>query len=321
MSDSDEDSVPDDIEISGIPMPSGEIVYPDPNNKHSDDDGLTDGEEVGTLVRNPASPACTPDEAVEYKFYFNIKSDPTKVDSDGDGLNDDEEKSKGTNPLNKDSDGDMSDDFHDSYPLEPNTLVYNRQEAYEYSHTWFNNYNTANYYYGEATNNDCANFASQCVYAGGMPQCNDWFMQKCNYSFVTGKSIALLRGCHYGIADNGQSWMWSTSWTANDLYAGSLPHPDYFRAYRSKYFKEFSTIEDFNELIKSKQVQKGDLIYFYDNTDCRHVCFIQDVTDNDIIMASHTSEYENKSFRENFSDFSNTYRYFCIVCIDDIIIE
>ena len=88
MSDSDGDGVPDDIEISGIPMPSGEIVYPDPNNKHSDDDGLTDGEEVGTLVRNPATSACTPDEAVEYKFYFNIKSDPTKMDTDGDGLND-----------------------------------------------------------------------------------------------------------------------------------------------------------------------------------------------------------------------------------------
>ena len=88
MSDSDEDGVPDDIEISGIPMPSGEIVYPDPNNKHSDDDGLTDGEEVGTLVRNPATPACTPSEAVEYKFYFNIKSDPTKVDSDYDGYDD-----------------------------------------------------------------------------------------------------------------------------------------------------------------------------------------------------------------------------------------
>ena len=81
--------MPDDIEILGIPMPSGEIIYPDPNNKHSDDDGLTDGEEVGTLVRNPATSACTPEEAVEYKFYFNIKSDPTKMDTDGDGLNDD----------------------------------------------------------------------------------------------------------------------------------------------------------------------------------------------------------------------------------------
>ena len=50
---------------------------------------MTDGEEVGILVRNPATSACTPEEAVEYKFYFNIKSDPTKMDTDGDGLNDD----------------------------------------------------------------------------------------------------------------------------------------------------------------------------------------------------------------------------------------
>ena len=55
---------------------------------------MTDGEEVGILVRNPATSACTPEEAVEYKFYFNIKSDPTKMDTNGDGLNDFEDPKK-----------------------------------------------------------------------------------------------------------------------------------------------------------------------------------------------------------------------------------
>ena len=59
-----------------------------PNNIDTDVYYLTDGQEVYALIRNTASSACTPDEAVEYKFYFNIKSDPTKVDSDGDELND-----------------------------------------------------------------------------------------------------------------------------------------------------------------------------------------------------------------------------------------
>ena len=92
MSDSDQDGVPDDIEISGIPMPNGELVYTDPNEKHSDKDdehpegdGLTDGEEVGKLVRQtPLS--WTPEEYVKYKFTFKIVSNPTEIDSDGDGL-------------------------------------------------------------------------------------------------------------------------------------------------------------------------------------------------------------------------------------------
>ncbi len=87
MSDSDGDGVPDDVENSGIPMPNGEIVFTNPNKFDTDEDGLSDGDEVGKLKR--VAPAYgTPEEAVVYKFYLNIESNPTKEDSDGDGIND-----------------------------------------------------------------------------------------------------------------------------------------------------------------------------------------------------------------------------------------
>jgi uncharacterized protein YegL len=92
LDDKDGDGVPDDIEIYGIPMPNGELVFTDPNEKHSDKDiahptgdGLTDGEEVGKLVRQSAS-WYTPEEYVKYKFVFNVTSNPTKMDSDNDGI-------------------------------------------------------------------------------------------------------------------------------------------------------------------------------------------------------------------------------------------
>ena len=89
LSDTDGDGVPDDIEISGIPMPSGKLVFTNPNIADTDGDGLTDGEEVGTLYRDPSNPMSTPEQAVVYKFRFNITSNPTFADSDYDGIDDD----------------------------------------------------------------------------------------------------------------------------------------------------------------------------------------------------------------------------------------
>lgn len=51
---------------------------------------------------------------------------------------------------------------------------YNRQSAasYAYLHADTNNYNTAYHSYAP---NDCANFVSQCLYAGGIPMDNTWY--------------------------------------------------------------------------------------------------------------------------------------------------
>lgn len=88
LSDKDKDGLPDDIEISGIPMPNGKLVFTDPNKADSDEDGLDDGYEVGKMRRSQYFPSDVPDYAVSYKFSFNVTSNPTKVDSDGDGYAD-----------------------------------------------------------------------------------------------------------------------------------------------------------------------------------------------------------------------------------------
>ncbi len=86
LSDTDGDGVPDDIEISGVPMPSGKLVFLDPTNPDTDGDGLSDGEEVGKLYR--VSPSDVPDQGALFKFSFDVTSDPTLVDSDEDGFED-----------------------------------------------------------------------------------------------------------------------------------------------------------------------------------------------------------------------------------------
>lgn len=88
LSDTDNDGVPDDIEISGVPMPNGKLVFLNPTDPDTDNDGLYDGKEVGKMRRGYYVPSNVPDYAVTYKFSFDITSDPTLEDSDNDGIED-----------------------------------------------------------------------------------------------------------------------------------------------------------------------------------------------------------------------------------------
>lgn len=75
--DSDGDTIPDVLEITGWSVASGSLYVTNPNNADTDGDGLSDGEEAGQL--RPSD-----DDRV---VYLGV-SDPTKVDSDEDGLTD-----------------------------------------------------------------------------------------------------------------------------------------------------------------------------------------------------------------------------------------
>lgn len=83
LTDTDKDGIPDDIEISGVPMPNGKLVFLDPTNYDTDNDGLSDGDEIGQLRRYSSSVG--PNQYAEFKFSFNVNSDPTNCDTDGDG--------------------------------------------------------------------------------------------------------------------------------------------------------------------------------------------------------------------------------------------
>ena len=66
---------------------------------------------------------------------------------------------------------------------------YNRQAAASYAYTYALSYNPDYYFWKDANNTDCANFSSQCLTAGGLPQDATWkyFYNKkdLSYSFST----------------------------------------------------------------------------------------------------------------------------------------
>ncbi|MFD2671739.1 vWA domain-containing protein [Marinicrinis sediminis] len=106
--DSDEDGIPDSVEIKGIRtgLFFSKLVMTDPHDPDSDDDGLLDGEEVG--------------EAFEINLfnqtysYYPMYSHPLLPDTDGDQLSDFEErKVYGTKSLTADSDFDSLSDYEE----------------------------------------------------------------------------------------------------------------------------------------------------------------------------------------------------------------
>lgn len=102
--DSDQDGIPDLVEIAGWKTEDGEVYQTDPQKVDTDSDGLSDLEEAGEVVSGEGLDAI-------YAGY----TDPAKADSDDDGLDDGTEHhgwliERGnryfTNPVNADSDGD-----------------------------------------------------------------------------------------------------------------------------------------------------------------------------------------------------------------------
>jgi hypothetical protein len=94
--DGDGDGLKDSLEAAGWLTRNGETFLTDPSNIDTDADGLTDGDEAGSLLSDD-------DGANVFAGY----SDPTLPDTDGDGLGDADEADLGLNPMSPDSDDDQ----------------------------------------------------------------------------------------------------------------------------------------------------------------------------------------------------------------------
>ncbi|WP_154553138.1 VWA domain-containing protein [Halorhabdus sp. CBA1104] len=95
--DSDGDGLPDSLETNGIPIGhtgyGSTHVETNPDAQHSDDDGLTDGEEVGTYREETFSFAVNEQSRTQVAQYYELQSNPALNDSDDDGLTDLQENS------------------------------------------------------------------------------------------------------------------------------------------------------------------------------------------------------------------------------------
>jgi CSLREA domain-containing protein len=91
----------DDLTVNGVVVEPGGPVVPD-----SDDDGLSDGDEINVYGTDPLDPDTDDDGLDDGAEVLELGTDPLDADSDDDGLDDGLEVAAGADPLNPDSDGD-----------------------------------------------------------------------------------------------------------------------------------------------------------------------------------------------------------------------
>jgi uncharacterized protein (TIGR03382 family) len=98
--DSDDDGLSDGEEVN----PNGSSAS-DPLNADSDGDGLSDGDEVNTYGTDPGQ-ADTDGDGLTDKEEVDAGTAPNLADTDGDGISDGDEVDAGSDPLLYDTDGD-----------------------------------------------------------------------------------------------------------------------------------------------------------------------------------------------------------------------
>jgi len=96
-----------------------------PQNPDTDNDELSDGDEVNRHGTNPLNPDTDTDELTDGDEGLRRGTDPKNPDTDCDGLRDGEEVRLGTDPKNPDTDGDGLNDSDEvrrgTSPLKPDT--------------------------------------------------------------------------------------------------------------------------------------------------------------------------------------------------------
>lgn len=135
-------------------------------------------------------------------------------------------------------------------------------------------------YYNYRT--DCANFVSQCLYAGGVEMTNEWY----SYKRET-KINKLLSVVEF---DVGEPWRLA----AKQYEYFSDPDNGYISG-------EVLTVEasTISSVAGNSKIQMGDLLYFAeDGTNPHHATIITKVCGGEIYYAGHTSSRFDKALSE-----------------------
>lgn len=286
----------------------------DPNNgAKSDNDDLTDWEEVDTEsglitwdnngnIQLPTFEQClnkVHDQGFSYvlneyndsvpsymhRYFYGveilpIKSNPCEEDSDGDGLLDGE------------------DPYKVRYNLYRN---YDREKAIDYALKWYDGYNSFYYCY----DNDCTNFVSQCLYAGGIPENEEWYSTRGEIDhLISGWFLSVLpsefeiNGEEYMLGYKGQNLLYK--WDVSDAWNSVNDNRNHFDNFDySEGLIKIPGTDNIAEAVASGDIQIGDIVYFDHEDDgiYEHAAVVSKVDDNMIYYAAHTDSYDYKPIK------------------------
>lgn len=183
--------------------------------------------------------------------------------------------------------------------------AYNSSNAVAYALKWAGEKSTGDAYYNPnfvSQDQDCTNFVSQCMFAGGVSGC------------ISAASYALAyikNGCSSGRKDEWyyieNKWgtgSWSSTWTLVD----SNGSKDGLRQYLSRSGK--TTSKKTNVTLDNntyKNVKAGDIIQIsYDGgSTYGHSVIVSSVYNGQIYFCAHTNNRKNANLKTTLSKYSN----------------
>lgn len=196
----------------------------------------------------------------------------------------------------EDSDSDGVADCCDQEPDKANRF-YNRSVVREYAKAASEELQNGTFRYlspaqGDSATN-CANFVSQCLYAGGFEMNEEWYMKKYSGGTSSLKRLSdkitttaerFVSGS-FGIGNandyTDMDYKWSLIWScAGDQLEYGTEH-----FFEGKY--EVNTFDEFYEIIRKAHIETGDVIY-QSVGNIHHVVIISDIDEEGTVyIASH----------------------------------
>lgn len=188
---------------------------------------------------------------------------------------------------------------------------YDRQRAceqakYAYEHTENGVFRYLDPGHGDRATN-CANFVSQCLYAGGWEMNDEWFMKQYNDSVIFPKRFAdklcsFAKGRIYDstgfikekdLVSSDMEYKWSNTWTCAGVQLEYGESRFYSGCYEVMNFSELeSTVADNN-------IKPGDVIY-ENPGNIIHVLMITDIDSNGrVYYSSHNPPTYNRLLDED----------------------
>ncbi len=196
--------------------------------------------------------------------------------------------------------------------LTPEKYTYDREDAIHYAQKWSDSMKgwdsrieavLGKLYIGRnpkypTYGSNCANFVSQCIDAGGVPQSTTWHAtkEKTQMQWISGSG-------NYVVDYVKKSWNVTESWRlANGQYEYfSNPKNGFINGKVIKDIKNSNDVK--TSLSKYKNIQPGDLLYFLDKDGkVEHATIITTVENNDIYFAGNTRRRFDYSLKESLED-------------------
>lgn len=183
---------------------------------------------------------------------------------------------------------------------------YNRANCLIYARKWYNSRNKMFFSYTY----DCANFVSQCLYAGGLNMYPFWHSYKL-------RSINIFESTRlYGVGKYFLNYSYRNDWDVTSTWSCADVQYQHFK---NQYFVSkvitISNLSDLQNAVKYGKIRLGDLIYFDDdgNGTPNHAGIINNVDAKMIYYAGHTQERFNQPLDTYIKNNSSHKVY--ILCI------